>query len=125
MCIRDRLERSKKHSMFQYKEFQELRDSIYLNPAEKVNPEVLCRELNIGIAHFRHVYKNFFGISFNQACIASRMSLAKFLLFTTSFDVNTIAAKCGYSDEKYFMRLFQKNTSFTPSQYRKLFYLNV
>lgn len=119
------LERSKKRSMFQYKEFQELRDSIYLNPAEKVNPEVLCRELNIGIAHFRHVYKNFFGISFNQDCIASRMSLAKFLLFTTSFDVNTIAAKCGYSDEKYFMRLFQKNTSFTPSQYRKRFYLNV
>ena len=87
--------------------------------------EVLCRELNIGIAHFRHVYKNFFGISFNQDCIASRAALAKFLLFTTSFDVNTIAAKCGYSDEKYFMRLFQKNTSFTPSQYRKLFYLNV
>ena len=65
------LERSKKRSMFQYKEFQELRDSIYLNPAEKVNPEVLCRELNIGIAHFRHVYKNFFGISFNQDCIAT------------------------------------------------------
>ena len=104
--------------MFQYKEFQELRDSIYLNPAEKVNPEVLCRELNIGIAHFRHVYKNFFGISFNQDCIASRMSLAKFLLFTTSFDVNTIAAKCGYSDEKYFMRQFKAVERVSPTNFR-------
>lgn len=113
-----------KCAMYRYKEFEKFRDNIYLNPTEEVNPEDLCRRLNIGIAHFRHIYKELFEISFNQDCIVSRMVLAKFLLLTTSFDINTVALKCGYSDEKYFMRLFQKKFSFTPSRYRECFYLN-
>jgi len=109
---------SRQRMSLQYKVFSEFRDELYLNPTQEYNLDMFCENLNIGIAHFRHLYSNFFGISYNQDCIASRILFAKYLLCTSSYDINTIAGRCGYINTKYFMRLFQKNTNLTPSQYR-------
>ncbi len=104
-----------------FNDFQKARDRIYLNPSENFSSDETCQQLCISVGYFRNVYKKYFGISYHQDCIKSRISLAKFLLFTTSMSVTAVAAKCGYDDEKYFMRLFQQNTSYTPNKYRTLF----
>ncbi len=104
-----------------FSDFQKARDKIYLNPSEDFSSDETCQQLCISVGYFRNVYKKYFGISYHQDCIRSRISLAKFLLFTTSMSITAVAARCGYDDEKYFMRLFQQNTSFTPNRYRTLF----
>ena len=104
-----------------FNDFQKARDKIYLNPSENFSSDETCQQLCISVGYFRNVYKKYFGVSYHQDCIKSRISLAKFLLFTTSMSITAVAAKCGYDDEKYFMRLFQQNTSFTPNRYRTLF----
>lgn len=105
-----------------YNKFQKYRDAIYLNPLEDIDPESIVKNFCFSMGYFRHLYRNCFDVSFHQDCISSRMMLAKYLLCTTSLDVNVVAAKCGYDDQKYFMRLFQQSTSYTPSKYRGLFY---
>jgi len=44
--------------------------------------------------------------------------MAKYLLLTTSLSLPAIAFKCGYEDDKYFMRQFRQFTGTTPNSYR-------
>lgn len=121
--IKDQTEHlMQKSSITNYGKFSEYRNNIYLHPTDDVDVDSICKCFCFSTGHFRHLYKSCFDVSFHQDCILSRMTLAKFLLCTTSLDVNVIASRCGYDDQKYFMRLFQQNTSYTPSKYRGLFY---
>ena len=104
-----------------FSEFQSLRDNIYLEPSEAHYSDELCQKLCLSTGYFRNIYKKYFGISYHQDCIKSKITLAKYLLCTSSMSITAIASKCGYEDEKYFMRLFQQNTSHTPNRYRNMF----
>ena len=53
--------------------------------------------------------------------IEIRILNARNLLVQTNQDVADIAAKVGYTDLKYFSRIFKKLTNLTPSEYRKLY----
>lgn len=114
-------ERTSKLSLPHFSEFQNLRNNIYLNPSASYFSEEICQKLCLSTGYFRNIYKKYFGISYHQDCIRSKITMAKYLLCTTSMSVTAIASKCGYEDEKYFMRLFQQNTSYTPNKYRMLF----
>lgn len=50
-----------------------------------------------------------------------RISNAKTMLLNTNKSIAEIASAVGYSDLKYFSRLFRKLTHLTPSEYRKLY----
>ena len=52
---------------------------------------------------------------------AVRIENAKDLLARTRMDVASVAQAVGYTDIKYFTRLFRQLTSLTPSDYRKLY----
>ncbi len=104
-----------------FTDFQNLRDAIYLDPSATHYSDELCQKLCLSTGYFRNIYKKYFSISYHRDGIKSKVSLAKFLLCTTSMSITAIASKCGYEDEKYFMRLFQQNTSHTPNKYRMLF----
>lgn len=52
-----------------------------------------------------------------------KMTKAKELLTNTTMTVKEIAHHVGFSDEKYFMRLFKKYEKMTPSQFRNAYYL--
>lgn len=47
-----------------------------------------------------------------------RLSKAKELLIHSDLPINIIAAKTGYPDQRYFSRLFKKETGLTPSAFR-------
>lgn len=61
------------------------------------------------------------GIGIKQQINKFRISRAEYLLSNTSLTVQEISSQIGFNDEKYFMRLFRKNTNSTPSEYRKLY----
>lgn len=114
-------ERTSQQQLPHFSDFQNLRNKIYLNPAESYLSDEICQKLCLSTGYFRNIYKKYFDISYHQDCIRSKITMAKFLLCTTSMSITAIASKCGYDDEKYFMRLFQQNTSHTPNKYRMLF----
>ncbi len=101
-----------------YGDYLRVRNSMYKAPEEEWNAQKTCRAFRLSYGHFRATYKELFGISFHQDLIKSRIALAKYLLLTTAMSLPAIAYKCGYDDDKYFMRQFRQLTGVTPNVYR-------
>lgn len=101
-----------------YSAYLRVRNSMYKAPEEEWNAQKTCRAFRLSYGHFRATYKELFGISFHQDLIKSRIALAKYLLLTTAMSLPAIAYKCGYDDDKYFMRQFRQLTGVTPNVYR-------
>lgn len=110
---------SRQRKMSGFHEFSAIRTEMYNYPDRKWDAENECRDLHLSYGHFRAAYKNLFGISFHQDLIQSRISLAKYLLMTTALSLPAIALKCGYEDDKYFLRQFRQQTGISPNGYRK------
>lgn len=109
---------SEKREDPQYCTFLNTRSQMYLEPNNDWDAQKICRDYHLSYGHFRATYKELFDISFHKDLIASRITYAKYLLITTSVSLSAIAYKCGYDDEKYFMRQFRQLTGFTPNNYR-------
>lgn len=99
-----------------------MRESLYSDPSKNWDVEEICRDFLLSSGHFRAKYREQFGISFHKDVIQSRISMAKYLLLTTSLNTAVIAQKCGYLDDKYFLRQFRQLTGKTPQQYRSGLY---
>lgn len=80
----------------------------------------LCKNLYINKFYLTHLFSEHYGISPLQYLIKKRITLAKQLLIVTDQKVDDIADICGYDDMAYFCRIFKKQESITPLQFRKL-----
>jgi two-component system, response regulator YesN len=72
--------------------------------------------------YFSTVFKKVTGENFLEYLSELRMKEARELLCDGHLRVEDIAEKVGYSDTKYFVKLFKKSTGLTPQEYRKLYY---
>lgn len=102
-----------------YGDYIDLRTAIYAAPEKKWDAQEVCREFHLSCGYFRAAYKKTFGVSFHHDLIQSRISLAKYLLMTTSLNLTAIAQRCGYEDDKYFLRQFRQQTGVSPNLYRR------
>ena len=107
----------KRHHAY-YNDYLQVRNSMYRDPGNEWDAQKTCRDFRLSYGHFRATYKDIFGISFHQDLIMSRIAMAKYLLLTTTIGIPAISFKCGYKDEKYFMRQFRQLTGSTPNSYR-------
>ncbi|MBQ8959642.1 MAG: substrate-binding domain-containing protein [Ruminococcus sp.] len=114
-------ELKKRRSAFRYKQLSGVRQRIYLSPGSTFEPEDLASLASCEPDAFRHSYKKCFGASFHKDRINARLSLAKQLLLTTDMSTTQISELCGYSDSKYFLHQFSKETGLTPISYRRAF----
>lgn len=70
-------------------------------------------------SHFSILYHKQFGISPRDDLLNFRLSYAKKLLKSTDIDISKIAEMCGYKNCENFIRVFKKQFSITPLQFRK------
>lgn len=49
------------------------------------------------------------------------MEKAKELLHDTRYNIAEVAAAVGYTDKRYFSRLFKEQVGVTPKEYRKIY----
>ena len=64
------------------------------------------------------LFKEFTGMSFNAYLVNYRLDLAAKQLSETNFRVIDIAENCGFHNQSYFTRAFQKKYRKTPLAYR-------
>ena len=102
-----------------FEDFSRIRTNVYRMPFKAWDAAEECRDMHLSCGHFRAAYKNIFGVSFHRDVIMSRISLAKYLLITTALSLPAVAFKCGYEDDKYFLRQFRQITGVSPNTYRK------
>ena len=103
-----------------YSEMVALRKYIYMNPNETFQTDLLHQRFEGSSGHLRVIYKQCISKSFHQDCISARIAKARFILAVTKMTVKEAAFKCGYSDNKYFMRQFMQETGITANQFRNV-----
>lgn len=75
----------------------------------------LCQDMvaeytGLSVSYFCRLFKNEMGISYSNYIIKKRIELAEQLYRTTDMKVYEIAGKVGYTNEKYFARLYKEQT---------------
>lgn len=70
-------------------------------------------------SHFSRVVKQTFGRSFTDLLAKMRIDRACELLVRTEKSLIQICLDCGFNDQSYFTKVFQKYTGRTPGEYRR------
>jgi AraC-like DNA-binding protein len=88
-------------------------------PHEHLTVSQLARSLRVGRTTLYRAFSSQLATSPSSYLAAFRLNRAKDLLRNSHEKISTIAHAAGFSDDKYFLRLFRKEVGMTPSQYRK------
>lgn len=71
-------------------------------------------------AYFSSLFKKMTGVSFIHYLQKIRVEESKKLLTNHQLKIYEVAEKAGFSDEKYFFRVFKNTTGLTPNEFRSL-----
>jgi len=88
---------------------------------EDVCLEVLAEEVKLSPNYFSSLFKKETNMNFSDYLTDVRMQKAKELLQQSNYNISEIAFKVGYSDGRYFSKLFLKTVGLKPAEYRKIY----
>ncbi|MHA5219395.1 AraC family transcriptional regulator [Dysosmobacter sp. Phy] len=86
---------------------------------ENIKMSELAAQNHFDPSYLSRFFKKSTGFSLKQYQLFVRMSRARMMLICSDCSVESIAARCGYSDVNIFIRTFKKEHNITPLQYRK------
>jgi two-component system, response regulator YesN len=92
---------------------------ILENLGENITIEKIAREIPMNPTYFCEYFKNVTGETVLDYVTKTRMEKAKELLLRTDLKVYDIAQQAGYSDTKYFSKLFKKYFGEVPSKFKE------
>ena len=80
--------------------------------------KTIAEKLNVNSSYLSSLFHKEYGCTLTEFVNNQRIDHGILLLRNTSKPVQTIAAECGIQDVNYFIKLFKKQTGFTPNRYR-------
>jgi AraC-like DNA-binding protein/ligand-binding sensor protein len=86
---------------------------------DDISRDDIARRACLSPAHFSRVVKQTFGHSFTDLLARMRVDRARELLHLTEKPLAEISAECGFADQSYFTKVFQKHTGQTPREFRR------
>jgi|GEM_PF-534407 len=92
-------------------------DAGYEDPA--LSPAVIADEMGMNSAYLGRMFRQSLNMSISDYINHVRVQHAAHLLTATTLSVESIAAKVGFSNSKYFFVVFKKIYGLTPLQYRR------
>ncbi|REK65401.1 MAG: two-component system response regulator [Cohnella sp.] len=96
------------------------KDYIERNLSSDLSIDLLADYLGISGSYFSLLFKQHFGETFVEYVTRQRMEMAKSLLALSDKNVTAVGQMVGYSERRYFTRVFSKYTGMLPSEYREL-----
>lgn len=109
-------------SQVQRSEIQGILNFVYNHYSEAISIQQVADALYISPSYLMHLFKKHTNKTFNAFLMEYRMEKAKELLKKPGIQIQSVAQAVGYSDVKYFNKLFKKYTSLTPTDYIKVTY---
>ena len=88
---------------------------------ESIRLEDVSNAVGFNATYFSALFKKETGQNFVDYLTALRINKSKALLCREGLSVQDVAEMVGYSDLKYFSRLFKKITGVSPSDYKKMY----
>lgn len=85
----------------------------------QLNMAVVSNEVSMNYSLFSLAFKQYTGMNFVNYLQNLRIEEAKKLLADTQWYVNEIGMRCGFQDDKHFLKVFKASEGVTPTQWRK------
>lgn len=94
--------------------------SIYIEEhlSEKITLSVLSQRFNLNSDYISSYFKKKSGMNFSDYLNSRRIAEAKKLLNRTELSIGEISDRVGFSDYRYFNKVFRNYLKVSPSQYR-------
>ena len=92
---------------------------IFNHYAEPVSREDLARHVGLSSDHLTYCFRQELGMPPITYLNRYRIALAKHLLKETDKSITEIALDVGFTDSGYFSRVFRRETTMSPSAYRR------
>jgi AraC-like DNA-binding protein len=86
---------------------------------EELTRDQVAECTGMSSTHFSRLLKQIYGHSFTDFVVYLRVERARELLVRTEKSLVQICMECGFNDQSYFTRAFQKRTGRPPGEYRK------
>lgn len=86
---------------------------------EDISRDDVARVACLSPSHFSRVVKHTFGQSFTDLLTRMRIDRAKEMLIRTEKSLIQICLECGFNDQSYFTKVFQKVTGYPPGEFRR------
>ncbi len=99
--------------------FSALRSYIEENHQSDINLDSLASRFGFNPSYLSRRFKQKYGIGIIDYLAQVRIRHACSLLASTDLRISDIAGYVGYSDEKYFSRIFSREMHISPKNYRK------
>ncbi len=80
---------------------------------------ILANVVSLNYTYFSNMFKSKTGVSVTAHLQNLRIQKAKELLISTNDRIREVAHKSGFTDERYFEKLFKRYEGITPSEYRE------
>jgi AraC-like DNA-binding protein len=93
---------------------RQLRDYVFSD----ITLEQFAQRTNRSLSSFKKKFKEYYNESPHRWVVRQRLMHARLQLISTERDVTHIARECRFPNSSYFIRLFRKEFSMTPTQYR-------
>lgn len=90
-------------------------DERYTQP---LSMQDAAKAMGYSETYFCRLFKQCFGVNFSTYLNEFRVEKAKEMMADTRTSIRQISTACGYSDPKYFARVFRRFVGLTPSEYR-------
>ncbi|MFC0470664.1 AraC family transcriptional regulator [Halalkalibacter kiskunsagensis] len=118
---RNRLQKStyNKSPLLEPEWMTEILAFINKNLNGRLDLNFLAKRISISPAHFSRTFKILLGMNVSDYIIEKRINLAKEKLKNENEKISTISKQCGFNSMPHFYRTFKKQTSMTPSEYRR------
>jgi len=86
---------------------------------EDISRDDVAKVACLSPSHFSRTVKQTLGVSFTDLLARMRVDRARELLSNSEMSLIHIGFECGFSDQSYFTKVFQKHTGQTPGEYRR------
>ncbi len=93
---------------------------IRLHYSEPISLQDAASQAELSPNYFSELFKKETGQNFSDYLTACRIGQAKKLLRESDCNISETAAQVGYSDVRYFGKLFKKKVGVTPGEYKRI-----
>lgn len=114
----------KKSTSKEYEKLEKSIDYIKNNLTQKLSIGKLAKMCNLCETQFRKTFKKEFGVSPVKYINKLRVNKAVIKLSSSYYSMDEISELCGFSDQKYFSKVFKSKTGKSPSEYKKEYLYN-
>lgn len=91
----------------------------HIHQPELLKTKALCNTFNLASSYIGTFFKRNFQEDLQHYIVRNRLKMVKNLLTNTTMSVKEIAAKMGYTDSCYLVKIFRANYGLSPLEYRK------